>query len=129
MQGSPYPTPPSWVEADSIRETLLYLFDDPADREAIRQVGRMLHDMILEVTREPEEESPTREPGEESETRAELRAAAADLRWTSGYLFNVIRLSAEWCSLDADDAKLARFAGKLSRQVGALVEKIERRLS
>jgi len=26
MPGSPYPTPPSWVEADSIRETLLYLF-------------------------------------------------------------------------------------------------------
>ena len=27
MQGSPYPTPPSWVEADSIRETTLYLFE------------------------------------------------------------------------------------------------------
>lgn len=130
MQGSPYPTPPSWVEADSIRETLLYLLDDPADREAIRHVGRMLHDLALETTREPEgEESPTGDPGEESQTRAELRAAAVDLRYTSGYLHNVIRLSAEWCSLDADDDKLAHFAGKLSRQVGALVEKIERRLS
>jgi hypothetical protein len=39
------------------------------------------------------------------------------------------RRSAEWCSLDAADEKLARFAGKLSRQVGALVDKIERRLS
>jgi hypothetical protein len=52
-----------------------------------------------------------------------------DLRYTSGYLHNVIRLSAEWCSLDADDEELAHFAGKLSRQVGALVDKIERRLS
>jgi len=61
--------------------------------------------------------------------RAELRAAAADLRHTGRYLFHVIRRSAEWCSLDADDDKLAHFAGKLSRQVAALVEKIERRLS
>src|SRR6202790_3586124 len=85
MQGSPYPTPPSWVEADSIRETLLYLFDDPADREAICHVGRMLHDLALETTREPEEESQARDTGDESQTRAELRAAAADLRYTSGY--------------------------------------------
>jgi len=120
MQGSPYPTPPSWVEADSIRETTLYLLDHRKDRTALRRVGRLLHDLALEATRDP---------GEESQTRVELRAAAADLRYTSGYLFNVIRRSAEWCSLDADDEKLARFAGKLSRQVAALVEKIERRLS
>jgi hypothetical protein len=120
MPSCPYPTPPSWVEADSIRETLLLLLDDSADREALRQVGRLLHDMAVETTRDP---------GEESSTRAELRAAAADLRYTGGYLFNVIRRSAEWCSLDADDEKLARFAGKISRQVGALVAKIERRLS
>src|ERR1700726_2993154 len=129
MQGSSYPTPPSWVEADSIRETLLYLFDDPADREAICHVGRMLHDLALETTREPEEESQARDPGDESQARAELRAAAADLRYTSGYHFNVIRRSADWCSLDADEEKLARFAGKISRQVDALVDKIERRLS
>jgi len=120
MPSCPYPTPPSWVEADSIRETLLLLLDDPADREALRHVGRVLHDMAVETTRDP---------GEESSTRAELRAAAADLRYTGGYLFNVIRRSAEWCSLDADDEKMARFAGKISRQVGALVDKIERRLS
>jgi hypothetical protein len=82
--------------------------------------GRLLHDLAVETTRDP---------GDESSTRAELRAVAADLRYAGGYLFNVIRRSAEWCSLDAADEKLARFAGKLSRQVGALVEKIERRLS
>src|ERR1700680_3162524 len=120
MPSSPYPTPPSWVEADSIRETTLHLFDHRKDRTALRRVGRLLHDLALEATREP---------GEESATRAELRAAAADLLYTSGYLFNVIRRSADWCSLDADKEKLARFAGKLARQVGALVEKIERRLS
>src|ERR1700688_3740237 len=120
MQGSPYPTPPSWVEADSIRETTLYLFDHRKDRTALRRVGRLLHDLALEATRDPVDES---------STRTELRAAAADLRYTSGYLFNVIRRSAEWCSLDESDEKLARFAGKIGRQVDALVEKIERRLS
>jgi hypothetical protein len=120
MQGSPYPTPPSWVEADSICETTLYLFDRRRDRTALRRVGRLLHDLALEAAREP---------GEESATRAELRAAAADLRHTGGYLFNVIRRSAEWCSLDESDERLAYFAGKISRQVAALVEKIERRLS
>jgi hypothetical protein len=120
MPSCPYPTPPSWVEADSIRETTLYLFDHRKDRKALRRVGRLLHDLALEATRDP---------GDESQVRAELRAAAADLRWTGGYLFNVIRRSADWCTLDADDEKLARFAGKLSRQVAALVDKIERRLS
>ncbi len=120
MPGSPYPTPASWVEADSIRETTLHLFDHRRDRTALRRVGRLLHDLALEATRDP---------GDESQARAELRAAAADLRYTSGYLFNVIRRSADWCTLDADDDRLARFAGKLSRQVGALVDKIDRRLS
>jgi hypothetical protein len=31
--------------------------------------------------------------------------------------------------LDAEEEALARFAGKLARRVGVLVEKIERRLS
>jgi hypothetical protein len=44
-------------------------------------------------------------------------------------LFNVIRRSAEWCSLDESDERLAYLAGKLSRQVATLVDKIERRLS
>jgi len=69
------------------------------------------------------------QPGDESVTRAELRAAAADLRHTGGYLHHVIRRSAVECSLDESDERLARFAGKIGRQVDALVEKIERRLS
>jgi len=120
MPSFPDPTPPPWDESDSFRETTLMILDDPADREAFRHVGRVLHDLALEATREP---------GEESMVRAELRAVAADLRYTGRYLFNVIRRSAEWCSLDADDEELARFAGKLSRRVGALVERIEERLS
>jgi len=66
---------------------------------------------------------------DESATSAELRAVVADLRYAGGYLYNVIRRSAEWCSLDADDEKLARFAGKMGRRVDAIVASIERRLS
>ena len=122
MQGSPYPTPPSWVEADSIRETTLQLFD-PDDRQALRRLGQVLYDLAVFADREQGDDE------EESQTCAELRAAAADLRYTSGYLHNVIRLSAEWCSLDADEEKLARFAGKMGRRVDAIVASIERRLS
>jgi len=60
MPSCPYPTPPSWVEAASIRETLLLLLDDPADREALRHVDRLLHDMAVETTRDPGEESARR---------------------------------------------------------------------
>ena len=121
MQGSPYPTPPSWVEADSIRETTLQLFD-PDDRQALRRLGQVLYDLAVFADREQDDE-------EESSTRAELRAVVADLRYAGGYLFNVIRRSADWCSLDADDEKLARFAGKMGRRVDAIVASIERRLS
>jgi hypothetical protein len=124
MPGSPHPTPPPWEESDSFRETTLQLLDDPEDRDAVRRAGRVLYDLAVVVTREVGTTA-----AEPSITRAELRAAAADLRHTGGYLLHVIRRSAELCSLDADDERLARFAGKLSRQVGALVDKIERRLS
>lgn len=113
--------PQGWNESDSFRETMLQFFEDPADKTAVRHVGRVLYDLAVEASRDL--------GGESSVTRAELRAVAADLRYTGGYLLNVIRRSAESCSLDAADEKLARFAGKLAGQVAALVEKIERRLS
>ena len=84
----------------------------------------MLYDLAVVVTREIG--TTTADP---SITRAELRAAAADLRHTRGYLLHVIRRSAIECSLEPADERLARFAGKIGRQVGALVDKIERRLS
>jgi hypothetical protein len=72
MQGSPYPTPPSWNEAASFRETTLIWIDDPEDRDALRRVGRLLYDLAVEVSQAM--------AGEPSMTRAELRAAGADRR-------------------------------------------------
>jgi hypothetical protein len=116
-------TPPPWTEGESFRETTLHLIDDPADREAFRHAGRVLYDLAVEGTREV-----GTTPADPSITRAELRAVAADLRYTGGYLRS-IRRSAEECSLEAAEEALALFAGRLARRVDALVEKIERRLS
>jgi hypothetical protein len=124
MQGSQKSTPPPWAEADSVRETTLQLLDDPEDRDAARRAGRMLYDLAVVATREV-----GAIPGDPSITRAELRAVAADLRYTGGYLLNIVAQSAKDCDLDPADDRLARFAGKLAGRVDELVEKIERRLS
>ena len=119
MPGSQQSTPPPWVESDSIRETTLHLFDKRGDRNALRRVGRLLYDLAVEtgqLGRGP------------SLTRAELRAVAADLRYTGGYCAMVGR-SADESALDPPDDALARFAGRLARKVGALAEAIEERLS
>ncbi|HEY6320162.1 MAG TPA: hypothetical protein VJA16_01245 [Thermoanaerobaculia bacterium] len=123
MPGSEQSTPPLWNESDSFRETLLQLFDDPADREVVRRAGRVLYDLALDATREN-----GTTPEDPSITRAELRAIATDLRHAGGCCAYVRRSIIE-CSLDEPDEKLARFAGKIGARVAALVEKIERRLS
>ncbi|MDP9120114.1 MAG: hypothetical protein M3O15_01910 [Acidobacteriota bacterium] len=83
-------------------------------------MGQVLYDMAVVTSREL--------GGEASVTRAELRAVAADLRYTGGYCAAIYR-SAEECSLDESEERLGPFAGKVGRQVAALVEKIERRLA
>jgi len=120
MPSYPDVTPPPWNESDSFRETTLQLFDPP-EREAVRRFGQVLYDLAVFADRE--------EGYEESVARTELRAVAADLRYTGGYLLHVTRRSADDCDLDPDEDKLARFAGRIGRRVDALVEKIERRLS
>ncbi len=87
----------------------------------MRRLGQVLYDLAVFADRE--------EDDEESITRAELRAAAADLRYTGGYLLHVIRRSAKECDLDPEDDKLARFAGKVGRRVGAIAAAIEGRLA
>jgi hypothetical protein len=94
MPDRPKSTPPPWEESDSFRETTLQLLDDPKDRDAVRRAGRVLYDLAVVVTREVGTTA-----ADPSITRAELRAAAADLRHTGGYLLHVIRRSVELCSL------------------------------
>jgi hypothetical protein len=122
MPGSDESIPQSplpWVESDSIRETTVHLFRHRRDRKALRRLGKILYDLAVEtgqLGRGP------------SITRAELRAVAADLRYTGGYCAMVGR-SADESALDPPDDALARFAGRLARKVGKLVEAIEEKLS
>lgn len=119
--------PLPWNEADSFRETTLQNFYNPEDRDALRRLGQVLYSLAVAAPRElVDEESGTED--EESSIYAELRAIAADLRYTSGYCAMVGRM-AEVCSLDAPDEALARFAAKLAGRLAELVESIERRLS
>jgi hypothetical protein len=110
---------PPWNEADSFRETTVQHFDDPKQREAVREFGRLLYNLATDTERDP---------GTESTTRGELRAILADLRYTAGCCI-MVGHSAESCSLDAADEKLARFARKLARRFGALIGSIEAQLS
>jgi len=119
MQGSPQSIAPPWNEADSIRETTLICLDDPEDREAVRQVGRLLYNLAVETTRFP---------GKESITHAEMRAAAAEMRFIEGFLRSV-RRSAEESSLAPADNRLAHFAAYVARKIGALASVLEERLS
>ncbi len=110
-----------WNESDSFRETTLQNFANPADREALRRVGRILYMLALETQQHGL-------PDEPSSTRAELRAIVADLRYLAGYLAMVGRMAHE-SSLPAPDEALAGFAGGLAGRVGAIAEAIEKKLA
>jgi hypothetical protein len=104
--------------SDAFRETSLLLIDDPADREALRRVGRLIHDMAVVETDLP---------GPDSPTHNELRAAAAELRFMEFFLKAVCH-SAQESVLPPEDVVLAQFAGRMALQVGALAETIEERI-
>src|SRR5437016_8682237 len=124
MPGSPQsisPSPPPWNEADTIRETTLLVVDDPADRDALRQVGRLLYNLAVDTTHLPDIGRG------ETIAHSELRAAAAEARFLEGFL-RMVERSAEESGLDADEEALARFAGRMARKVGVLAARIEEKL-
>ena len=124
MSDHPESTRPSWIEADTFRETTLQIFDSAEDREALRRVGRLLHDLAVDRRCGPCDES---DESDEPLISAELRAAAADLRYLEGYL-ETLGHSGEWSVLSVTEEALAQFAGRMARRVGALAEAIEEEL-
>ncbi len=98
---------------------MLRFIDDPEERATTRAFSRVFFNMAVETSREP---------GDESRNRSVLRAIVADLRYTAGCC-TMVAHSAVSCSLNAEDEKLARFARKVSRQLGALIGSIDEQLS
>jgi hypothetical protein len=60
-------------------------------------------------------------------THAEIRAAAAEMRFIEGFLRSV-RQSADDSALPPADNRLAHFAAYVARKVGALAAVLEERL-
>jgi hypothetical protein len=118
---SPSVTPPDdWEKLPAFRQTFLMHVTPPGYVAALQGVGEMLYSLMLDT--------PAEWPGwTESATKAEMRAAAADLRHLQGFLGAVGR-ERDVSSLDAEDAFLSGIAARLSRQIGHAAAGIEREL-
>ena len=113
-------TPAGWEESAGFRATFLRCFDEPADRQALGHLSRMLHESALELARYAP-------PGGESATREELRSVAADLRHLQGFLAAVAR-SQEESELSLADAELAALAARQAQAVAGLAAVLEQAL-
>ena len=114
------PPPPSagWDESSAFRQTFLRHFTQTEDSSALHHIGTMLHEMALEFARYWPDDG-------RSATRAEVSAAAADVRHIEGFLRSVGR-ERELSELSADDQALAELADRLATELGRLAEMLER---
>lgn len=109
-------------EEAAFREIALLRFTRPEDLAALRHLG----DLLLEMAGEAGRFWPR---GDEPFFRADLRAAAADLRHVSGFLadtFNAYK--AGQFEVEPEEEALIRFAGKAAAGVARLADSIEHRL-
>jgi hypothetical protein len=118
------PPPPSslpaeWESVCVFRETFLAWLTPPGAAEALRFVGNLFFDLMLNA-----DDWPT---WTESPVRAELRGAAADLRFLQGFL-TTIGTQEKKSDLRGDDAWLSHFAAKMAPMVGKIAEWIEKEL-
>jgi len=121
---APRPTPPpaalpEWESLCVFRETFLVWLTPPGAADALRFVGNLFFDLMLNADDWP--------APEESPVRGELQGAARDLRFLASYLATIGQADAS--SLTPEDARLSRMAEPISREVGELAARIERDLS
>ncbi len=109
--------PPSWEDFPAFRETFLLYFTERPTNAALRVVGRMLHELVLEYCHHWPDWS-------DGVTRTELRAALADLRHLEGYLGTVGR-EHETASLSDADTSLSRLAARQAVELARIAEEIE----
>lgn len=110
-------TPDAWEDHPAFRETFLMYFTEPPANAALREVGRLIHDLVLEHYHHWPAWT-------ESVTATELRSALADLRHLEGFLESVGR-EREAAELKDSDATLSRLAGRLARELAGIADEIE----
>ncbi|HEX9942990.1 MAG TPA: hypothetical protein VGG03_13310 [Thermoanaerobaculia bacterium] len=102
------------------RETFLVWLTPPGAADAFRFVGNLFFDLMLNA-----EDWPT---WTESPVQAELRAAAADLRFLQGFL-TTIRTQERASELSVEDARLSRLAARQAAEVAGIARRIEEELA
>ena len=110
--------PDLWGDFAVFRETFLVYVSHARYNAALRAVGEMLFEMVLE-TWDHWPEQP------EGYLRSHLRAAVADLRHLEGFLSTQGENPPED---EPYEAHLCRMAVRMSREVGGVAEQIEREL-
>lgn len=111
--------PTAFEDEPTFRETFLLYFPDPGANEALRAVGELLYNMVLEYWQHWPDHP-------EGLTRASLRAAVGDLRHLQGFLAELA--TAEEGSPTPHEAHLCRVAGEVSRELATVADRVEKEL-
>jgi hypothetical protein len=112
--------PGLWEEFPIMRETALLYVSEPRFNAALRIVGEMFYNMLLETY----DQWPA---WPESSTRMEMHAALADMRHLQGF-FGTVGLERNLSSLSPADAELSRHASKVARLLNQAANTLERKL-
>lgn len=112
--------PARWEDFAGFRETFLLQFTPQEANAALRVVGRLLYDMVLEYNQHWPRHA-------EGFTRTEVRAAAGDLRHLQGFLADVAA-EATASEVDPYHTHLCQVARETSAAIAALADRIEREL-
>ncbi len=107
-----------WETACVFRETFLSFVTPPGAADALRVVGNLFFDLMLNADDWP--------AWEESPVKVEMRALALDLRFAQGWLNTAQEANEN--TMVPEDAFLAKLAAKLAPQVGRIAATIERAL-
>lgn len=111
--------PASFEDHPAFRETFMLYFSDPEANTALRSLGSLLYDFVLEYwTNWPDQP--------EGLLRASLRAAIADMRHVQGFL-------AEWAGPNTAHETphlehLAKVGGGIAQELGVLADRLETEL-
>jgi hypothetical protein len=109
--------PASWEDFAVFRETFLVYFAERHTNSALRVVGRMFHELVLEYCHHWPD-------WPEGTTATELRAALADLRQLQGYL-GTVGQEHETASLAKGDTYLSRLAARQAGELARIGDEIE----